>query len=739
MISKKLKIALISTGGALVVGGGLGVGLGLGLNQNKDDPKKEQCPEGTCVDNDHDTLCDVCGYQCVFDFNHATKCKGDPNYSFQMGVGESKVIEATLDPVPYKYSERDFTWELSNQNIISYEINPEKSAQVTVKALKTGTVKLTATNTYNTELSHVFEIRVIKYDAESMYLWQYNTDAGDRAQFGYDSKINTSGTKSGTAILGGLKWAYDRSAVNSLQSDKGAIAFGKGKAPETSVKLVAKNDRKIKRVSIETASANGLATAIVKIGDTKVIEKATPASNDGIGEIRSSLLEDLEGDISIEFVSPEFDISKAEDPNYRAPGAVYLKSIFIEFTEKYAYKTVKSYDLAAKFNNPDDPDFSGLTGTAKPISMSDDDFEINFEKVAKPGKDDKVQGFALTNGYIDIKTKSDAEIIKSVEFNYENGTTANTYSICQSFVGGEPFTDKLISSKTGNIATIIYDKAVTAVRLAAGGTSKVGLKSINVKTIEGAHAEVSSVELKEGAKPDRDEFYTGEKFDSTGLGDIVISFVDNVIAPINYSTSLLTFYDGQSYNNPADHSAASEVLREGTTEVVAVFLNKEIQVDIKPVTTKTTTFAKVKSNEELASGSYLLTAPSKKAVLKGSASDLDSKAAVETLSTCDFGDSITLNYLVENEQLVFTKVGDFYNIKTIDGRKIGMTEKHALSITSTKDPLYMNWTISIDESGIATFKINDSESVNYYFGYGTSTFKLQDSNPSNVVLYKIAQ
>lgn len=296
-----------------------------------------------------------------------------------------------------------------------------------------------------------------------------------------------------------------------------------------------------------------------------------------------------------------------------------------------------------------------------------------------------------------------------------------------------------MSSKTGYLGTIIYDSYVNAIRFADLNAFKIGLKSLKIYTITGEHAVVDSVKLADDATPTKVNYYEGQKFEPAGLGDVTISFVDNNVDPIKYDSANLVFFDANSYDNPADHSGASEILKEGTTQVVALFANKEIRVSIEPVEMKTTTFEKVKAIADLTSGKYLLTAPAKKGILQGTADSSSTFGAskyIDYVEDCEFGDEITINYLFENQMISITKVEDIYHISNATGKNFGMTGSHGVSISSS--PKYADWTISIDDSGFVTMSLVDEESVTYYYGYGTSTFKFETTNKNNIALYKIA-
>lgn len=261
---------------------------------------------------------------------HATSVSGDPTSSFYLKVGKTRTIKATLSPSPTLDKEKTFSWTNSNASALSYTVS-EDTRSATLEGKAAGKSTLVATNDYNEELKRNFYANVIEFDENKDYLWEYAS--ADRAQFGYNSTDAKVGTASGTANLGGMQWAYTRSNTESLQSASGSVGFGKGQAPELNVNLVAQNTRTISKIVVETASANSLAQCTVKIGDTSVIDAKAPKldSTNNCTALSSADKLNLSGNISISFQNEAYDPNRADDPTYKAPGAVYLKSILIYF------------------------------------------------------------------------------------------------------------------------------------------------------------------------------------------------------------------------------------------------------------------------------------------------------------------------------------------------------------------------------------------------------------------------
>lgn len=263
---------------------------------------------------------------------HATSVSSDPNASFYLKVGETRDLKVSLSPSPTFKTEKTFTWKCSDPSV-QLTVNPDDSTKATVTGLKAGEATVTATNDYNKTLVKYFNIKCLDVDEDNVYLWQYKSE--DRAQFGYNYSNAKNGTPTGVATLNGKEWSYSRSIASSLQSKYGAVGFGKGESPETLVHLETESTRIVKQIVIETASSNSLAKLTAKVGDTVVLNEVTveKTSYDEVGTITSELC-NAEGKISLDFVTPAYDPSRKDDPSYKAPGAVYLKSILIYYAEE---------------------------------------------------------------------------------------------------------------------------------------------------------------------------------------------------------------------------------------------------------------------------------------------------------------------------------------------------------------------------------------------------------------------
>ena len=264
---------------------------------------------------------------------HATSISQTPNAPFYLKIGETREISVSLSPSPTLASEKTFTWSKNNDNI-SYVVDSKNTNKVKVTGLTAGVTELLAQNDFNYSLKKTFTIKVIDFDIENDYLWQY--ESADRKQFGYDYQTAKLGTVEGDAKLGDLTWHYTRSKTTSLQSSMGAIGFGKGEEPETHIHLETENIRLIEKFTIEAASAKSLAKMTIKVGETYYLnEKVVPADSwDVIGTITSDPVLPTDGKIEIDIYTPEMDKSRIDDPTYQKPGAFYLKSILVNYKEE---------------------------------------------------------------------------------------------------------------------------------------------------------------------------------------------------------------------------------------------------------------------------------------------------------------------------------------------------------------------------------------------------------------------
>lgn len=343
---------------------------------------------------------------------HATSMSMDPNAPFYLKVGETKTLTVTLSPSPDLDTEKECTWSLVG-DYLDYEVNESNSRKVSVTGKAPGTAKLTALNTYNSDLTKTFTIKVIDFDETMDYLWQYQSS--DRAQFGYVYQDNPAGDTEGDALLNGVVWHYTRSRAITLQSSMGSVGFGRGTEPETHIHFETENERLVNKFTIEAASAHDQGKMTIKVGDTIYMnEKVVPrASYDVIGTMYSDDVTPAAGKIEIDIETPEYDpFLASNDPQYQAPGAFYLKSILINFDEGVPDKTMTlvkdaddiedgaKYLIVGQYNDG----FSALDGTLgsgtkdNPLILTDesvlgDSFAL-ADSVTIPGTFDKYGFFA---------------------------------------------------------------------------------------------------------------------------------------------------------------------------------------------------------------------------------------------------------------------------------------------------------------------------------------------------------
>lgn len=362
--------------------------------------KKEQ------VHVDHQTIIDDVDPDPIT--QHATSTSAEPNAPFYLKVGETKELKMTLSPSPTIDSEKEFSWKVEGESYATLTVDSKDSRKATILGVKEGNVKVTATNVFNYDLKKTFTIKVIDFDEENAYLWQYASS--DRAQFGYNSQGPKEGTTDGVATLGGKDWTYSRSIASSLQTSMGAIGFGKGSAPETHVHLETENDRLVSKIIIEAASANSLAKMTVKVGDLTVFNNVTVEKDDYdvIGTLESPSCS-AAGKISIDFETPEYDSSREDDPSYKKPGAVYLKSIMI----LYQVEKIEKIEIA--------PDSKHIVDYTKGSIFSEEG--IKLQKVTTRGttflvdieEEQKNQNLTFNYPSLDLASHEAKDVIISLK------------------------------------------------------------------------------------------------------------------------------------------------------------------------------------------------------------------------------------------------------------------------------------------------------------------------------------
>lgn len=702
---------------------------------------KSPCPDGQHVNNneDEDMLCDICGYP--MEYKHAKSVGGDPSAPFFLKVDEEKEIKVTLDPTPTRAVEKIFTWKSSNDAIASVEVDPSNTAKAKIVGKKAGKVTFTATNTYNPNtLFRKFEATVVDFDEDNMNLWEYKSE--DKSQFGYTSS-NKQGVASGTAVLNGLSWEFTRSEAISLNLSKGGmLGFGKGSEPETLVKLVNHNLRKVKNISIETCSANGLAALTVKVGDTTVIEGSTPSSNkDSFPAMSSGALENLTGDISIQFDTPAMDPTRVEDDTYLKPGSVYIKSIWITY-EEVPFIPEYTFNFEEMYSDPTSVLSQNVTSkTAKTFTIRENYYSITFTKIRN--SDDNGNEYFEVNSDIDIVLNKNNKVIKSIEFEWEVFNNKNKYSVQSTVFGGEPYIYTSEQSDTGILEKDIEEANINAVRLSAGNTTYVGLKSITINAEDGEHCSINGISYAVDAKPTKVEYAAGETFDPAGLPNLSVSFENSGMDPIEISNEFVNFYDGPSYENPADHSGATKMLSDGTTYVVAELKGFTTMIEGLTVELQLMSLDLVKNLDDITdTDEYFITSPSNKAFTLGSSgSSITSGAGCQIISDLSFGDTLSLSMLYKDDSFNILKNTEngLYTLKSVKTDYMyGVTDKPASS--SAKEPKNHEWAISINsETGIATISIGPINETTMWLGFNNKIIKPQTSDMANIAIYKLAK
>ena len=680
---------------------------------------------------------------------HATSMSVDPKVSFYLKVNEEKDIKVTLSPSPALDEEKETIWTAANDKI-KVEVDSKNPLKAKVKGLTAGKTEITCQNVYNPNFKKTIPIQVIDFDEENDYLWQYETS--DRAQFGYDNNNAKTGIERGTANLGNMSWNFERSATTSLQSDHDSIGFGKGKEPETLVKLKNINTRKVKKIILETSSANGLANCTVKIGENTVINEKSPEFyDDKFGVLSSNDNLGLVGDISVIFETPEFD-SDAYDADpifYKAPGAVYLKSIYVMFEEEVEpeYKTTSEINFEEIFADPDTYTefWSGINGTAKEKDYIQDGISYHFDKIKKNNEDGKNTLFNI-NAPITINAPS-GEVISKVEFEYQIfGTASVIYGASGSIVGSDPYSFLLSSGTKGKCSFRVYQPNVNSIRLSSSSTTNVGLLSLVVKTISGDHVEINDVEFPNGAAPTKCNYTVGESFDPTGLASAFATFKDGETADLEIPTNCFKFYDGASFD--ANPDTATDIMSAESTYVYGVYKDFVCKIEGITVTDVKVIFAQVKSSEELSEGGdFLFVNKTTKSYWKGTTSsgtNMKDSVSVGTLNIDTIGEEIGIPPLVGKEVINISKVenANTYKIST-EKLKFGLTATNAFSISGTSSPAFEEWEIFID-NGVVKFKITgDSEksgSIKYLgFDESNKKFNIYTSEKTNISLYKLIE
>lgn len=669
-----------------------------------------------------------------------------PNAPFYLKVGETKQLGVTLSPAPELANEKTVTWSLDNEGIIEYTVDETETKKVTVTGAKEGTVKLTATNDYNASLSYTFTIKVINFDEDKEYLWQF--DSEDRKSFGYIYQTRPEGIAEGYAVLNGISWHFTRSNVVTLQSSMGGIGFGKGGQPETHVHLETDTLRGVEKFIIEAASANSQGKMTIKVGDTVYMNEMTVPSDyyDTIRTINSDPVEVVgSGKIEIDVYTPEYVPELDGTSGYKKPGAFYLKSIWIKFAEDPEPASEVTYDYKKMYDDQEEGFYDRIPdkGKGTTVTFTDETFSVTFNKIQK--ESDSVPGYATTNGDIIIKPLKENEVFYKVEakFNFGTLSTKNSYSVEKSKTDGLTYSSTGISvnKETGVLIARLSEVHANVIRLKPSNSSYIGIETLTITTLPGTTLNVKGFEVPEQFEPDKKEYYVGEQFDPTGLPDLAITFQEEDIAPEAFPASQLTWYDGPSYD--ANPSKATTVLELGTTKVYGIYNNEKIaEVIGLTILDDPKNITLVKSVDDIDETShYYLVARQQNRFLRGSAGGSVGSGTAGVGQLEDAGEEITLSGAYRNDYYQF-EIGDGkYAIKSTTGHYIGMTTKGGLSRNT--DPNIKEFTLTMDpETYVLTMKFEyqpeEGDPIIRYIAFGTTAMSsLSTSEKANFSLYKV--
>ncbi len=683
---------------------------------------------------------------------HATSISLNPSAPFQLKVGESKDLSVSLSPSPTDDSEKEIEWALSG-DAVEYTVDETNTRKATVLGVRPGSAQITVTNTYNRNLTKTFKITVIDFNGENDYLWQFNNDSSQPYK-----DLSKFDKKEGRVNLRGIEWDYYREKGVKAHSGNGGLCFGLSGGngsdpnPETRVKFEALNSRVVKSISIEASSTNSLSHMTVKVGDSTFIDNVTlekPYGNVLSTYSSSSSITPAAGNILIDIQTPEYSASEAAaDLNYKSPGNCCIKSIFISFEENPSYVTTKNYDFRAMYNDEEDTILHTLTGTAKEVNISDDAFNIRIEKAKKSGsgEEDKIQGVALTNGFIEISLNKENEVFSMIEMKFEYGTATskNTYCLQTTRSGGSPFSNSQFynDKDTGLLKTYVFPDNTNKIRLEPHNSFNVGLDSLKISTRTGVQATIKEVVAPVSFRADKMDYVSGESFDPTGLPDVNLVYNEESIRDDYLSPTDFEWFDGTSYDsNPA---TATQTLQTGTTYVYGIFRSSYV-VKVNGITVSDLklclTIVKNASELNATDHFYLIAKNADKLLMSSSGADMKNSDGFEKLNIETYSDNIEISAKYDNDYFVFVSSGEKFNIKATTEQLIGMTASGGVSISKT--PANKNFEISIDaETGLVTFKIEKSDDSSYvrYLGYDTTNEKLGLTADliTNLCIYKKA-
>lgn len=674
---------------------------------------------------------------------HANSITASPSAPFFLKVGEERKVSVSLSPTPTDEFERKFTWKLTGDSV-SYTLDEEKGKSATIVGLKEGTSYLKVTNTYNSELTKTFTVKVFDFNPEKQYFWQFDKDT-DKAKF--------EGFKDGTANLSGVEWDYTREKSDYIQTLNGGLGFGKGGEPETDLKLKAFNSRPISGIHIEAASANSLAKMSIKIGETTVMDQVTVSRVDYDKNMKFYDYEGsspVSGNVEIHVETPEVDPSPADPDTYKEPGGFALKTIIIDYADNPTYESVAGFNFKQMYDDPDSDFYKDkLTKSAKNYSFSDGSVDITLNNVVKEADDAKTPGYAHLNGDIMISA-GPGEVIKKVEFKVpvaEGLAPANKYVVETTRSGGAPYSSSGVTcNKEGLLDFYVYGDNVSSIRLKSK-SNYVGIDYINVKTMSGSHGVIDGLEVPENYKPKKVEYYAGEYFDTTGLPVARIAYTDSSIQKDVVKPSDMQWYDGPSFD--ANPSTAKKVLSGGTTYVYGV-LREGLKVKVEGLTVieQLINISLIKDVTEIDTSSHYFllcknASADKQGLMLSSAGGnmgQKNKGGVNVLEGVTIQDEMSISKGFEGDYYKFPANGDLREICGALGNYFSMTNSGSISYSSNPQG-QKDFTLTIDETtGVATFyyEITSLSKTGYLYYTGTNVSITTDATKSNLLIYKVA-
>ena len=679
---------------------------------------------------------------------HANKITLSPNAPFYLKVGESRNISIGYDYKPTLDSERIFTWSYTGNNISLHVDGNDSTAKsikggdkATVTGLNAGTTQIWVKNTYNESLTDCFTVNVIDFDEDKDYLWQYSSDNKDREKFGYNSSTAKQGVREGDAGLNGVVWQFNRSDTTSLQSKMGSVGFGKGDAPETLVHFETTTDRVVKDFIIETASANSLATLTIKVNNVVypldpnglVDGKIPRPYYDEVGSVSTTGVGTEKGKIELDFSTPAYDETQKDNPEYKSPGALWLKSILIHFDDLPEDASTEVFDFKGMYDNTSDGIFDSLSDSTKSSqSFTQGDFDVYLNGVKKETSDDSIPGYVHSNDYIDVKLNRSNEVISKVELKVQYGTASskNRYQVGISKIGGAPFKQTCVfnSKDTGLLKLNIYTLNINSIRLIPEGNNHVGLDNLKVYTKQGINPTIKPLEQPIDLTPSVKNYLEDDFFDPTGLKNLTIEFNEDV-EPESLSPKELDWYDGVLYDsNPR---VLSKQLVEGTTYVKGVFRDEVIAKvsGLTVVAGEKVTLTLVKDKENItANDKYLIVgkftpedSPTTYTCLNGAGTTNDEIKNGYVLNNFAFNDSVELSYKIESRCFTASFDENSKLLLNSGDYKVGLANSGTLSCT--KSPAILGWDYDIDEQNRLIMSMVDKESTpkTKYFGINNKT------------------